>query len=316
MFNKICFIILICFFSTQTYATKISSSKVGNVVENEVSIGSDKFPLPPGKFTVALYKKWLDFKNVILIQTDEETGVIKWKIKLTATGNTDQKNSSWVPSKMCDQTDSYFLKANKGKPRFACWMVGHSTGDAEDIVRLSISNNFFSFNQTMKHKIRADQSLIRKSKDYENANNIISPSIFVVSRNHYGNKSKYYEAEYYFNPEIDGIPKSKNLEWDRNEFHVNNIKNFPQHEQYLKKFISISANLVDRFNKLNKVKGNLSLNPKENLTNVSINVKENNTNKSTNKKDIVNQMKGLKELLDAGAITQDEFDKAKKKILN
>ena len=35
-----------------------------------------------------------------------------------------------------------------------------------------------------------------------------------------------------------------------------------------------------------------------------------------NKGDLINQIKSLKELLDAGAITQDEFDKAKKKILN
>ena len=35
-----------------------------------------------------------------------------------------------------------------------------------------------------------------------------------------------------------------------------------------------------------------------------------------NKSDIVSQIKDLKELLDAGVITQDEFDKAKKKLLN
>ena len=37
---------------------------------------------------------------------------------------------------------------------------------------------------------------------------------------------------------------------------------------------------------------------------------------NTDTDDIVSQIKGLKELLDAGAITQDEFDKAKKKLLN
>ena len=37
---------------------------------------------------------------------------------------------------------------------------------------------------------------------------------------------------------------------------------------------------------------------------------------NTDKGDIVSQIKGLKDLLDAGAITQDEFVKAKKKILN
>ena len=36
----------------------------------------------------------------------------------------------------------------------------------------------------------------------------------------------------------------------------------------------------------------------------------------TDKDNIVSQIKDLKELLDDGVITQDEFDKAKKKILN
>ena len=44
----------------------------------------------------------------------------------------------------------------------------------------------------------------------------------------------------------------------------------------------------------------------------------NKVKKSTNtdKGDIVSQLKDLKELLDASAINQDEFDKAKKKLLN
>ena len=75
------------------------------------------------------------------------------------------------------------------------------------------------------------------------------------------------------------------------------------------------------YNKLNKVKGTLTLNPEENFTQASINVEKAGTKKvkkstDANKGDIVSQIKGLKELLDAGAITQDEFDKAKKKLLN
>jgi len=46
------------------------------------------------------------------------------------------------------------------------------------------------------------------------------------------------------------------------------------------------------------------------------NTKEVKKTNNDNKDDIINQIKSLKELLDAGAITQDEFDKAKKKILN
>ena len=44
--------------------------------------------------------------------------------------------------------------------------------------------------------------------------------------------------------------------------------------------------------------------------------KKANKSTDTNKGDIVSQIKELKELLDTGIITQDEFKKAKKKLLN
>lgn len=40
------------------------------------------------------------------------------------------------------------------------------------------------------------------------------------------------------------------------------------------------------------------------------------TKKNENKEDVVKQLKDLKNLLDSGVITNDEFEKAKKKILN
>ena len=86
----------------------------------------------------------------------------------------------------------------------------------------------------------------------------------------------------------------------------------------MKDYISISASLIDRFNKLNRVKGNLKLDASTYIKQASTNFQKKDTEEtsSENKGDLINQIKSLKELLDAGAITQDEFDKAKKKILN
>lgn len=314
--KKILLIITISLFlSGNAFAMRFSAN-VGDIVENEVSFGKEKFPLPAGTFKVALIKKWLDFRSVILIQTDKNTGVIRWKIKLTATGSTDEKNSSWVPSKICNQVDSYFIKRIKGKPRFACWLITHSTTDPEDVIRQSISNNYFSFNQTMHHKIDAEQSLLSKSIDYEMENNLISPLMYVVSKHNYGNKSKLYESEYYYNPELDGVPEPIDLEWSRNEFHKRQVRKFPKHEAFLKKYISVSASLVDRFNKLNKVKGTLELDASTYITQASMNTGSGQTISEVNAGGIVEKIKELKDLMDAGAITKDEFQKAKKKLLN
>ena len=308
-------IALVLLMSGYAYAAKFSA-KVGDTVENEVSFGKDKFPLPPGKFTVAAYKKWHEFRDVYLIQIDENTGIVRWRIKLTATGNQNEKYSSWVASPMCDQRNLYFLKVKKGSQRFACWSVSHSDGDGEEITRIAISNNFFSFNDRVTLKLGSYQGINELIREFDSSNNLTLPEMFVVSKHQYANKARLYESEYYYNPELDGIPEPENLEWERNEFHKQRIKNFPKHETFLNKYISVSASLIDRFNQLNKVNGAFELDASTYITQDSMNTGSGQTISEVNAGGIVEKIKELKELLDAGVLTKEEFEKAKKQILN
>ena len=98
---------------------------------------------------------------------------------------------------------------------------------------------------------------------------------------------------------------------------------YPKHEAFLKKYISYTAKFVDDFNKMKKIKNSskLSLKIQENLSQSSINIETNSSqnnsvSKKTESKDIIKQIKDLKELFDSGAITKEEFDKAKKVLLN
>jgi len=296
MKNLLGIMVLSLLLSTSAFAAKFSA-KAGDIVENEITFGKrDKFPLPPGKFTVGVIKKSKEFTDIVLHQIDEKSGTVRWAISIYATGNTQWE--FWNPSKFCKRTNVYFIKKKLGNKKFACWMVNHTRSDITD-----------------------NKGFWKLVRDYEIANKIKSPDIFVYSQYAYAKGSKLYGVSYYYNPELDGVPKPKNLEWATNEFHMQRVMQYPKHEEFLKKYISVSANLVDRFNQLNKVKGALTLNPEENFTQASINVEKAKTKKvkkstDTDKGDIVSQIKGLKELLDAGAITQEEFDKAKKKILN
>ena len=282
--------------STNAFAAKFSV-KVGDIVENEITFGKrDKFPLPPGQFTVGVINKYKEFTDIALYQIDEKSGTVRWAISIYATGSTQWEY--WKPAKFCKRTSVYFIKKKLGNKKFACWMVNHSRSD-----------------------IGAEKGFWKLVRDYEISNKIVSPDIYVYSQYAYAKGSKLYGISYYYNPELDGVPKPKSLEWDTNEFHMQRVMNYPKHEEFLKKYISVSANLVDRFNQLNKVKGGLTLNPEENFTQASINVEKAGTKKvkkstDANKGDIVSQIKDLKDLLDAGAITQDEFDAAKKKLLN
>ena len=127
-------------------------------------------------------------------------------------------------------------------------------------------------------------------------------------------------ASYYYNPELDGIPKPKSMEWDTNEFHKQRVMDYPKHEEFLKKYISISAGFINDFNTMHKIKSSsgLSLNVSEYITNASINTGDGSSVKKDKEStsSLTEQLKSLKELLDSGAITKEEFKKAKEKLLN
>ena len=267
----------------------------GDIVQGEVIFGKkDTFKLPPGEFFVALVTREREFHDMMLYQIDKNSGYVRWGIHLYATGNTEW--GWWNMPKFCNRTNVYFIKKKKGNKKYACWMVNHYRSD-----------------------IPSNKGFWAKVREYEISNGLKNPDIFIGSQHEYSKGPKVWGSIYFYNPELDGVPKPKSLEWNTNEFHKQRVMDYPKHEEFLKKYISVSAEFVDEFNKTHKIKGQLSLNPKENFSEVSINTEKTDNksvSKSADKKNIVEELKGLKDLLDAGAITQDEFEKAKKKLLN
>jgi len=270
--------------------------KSGDIVEGEVVFGKkDTFLLPPGKFVVAVNSRQKEFKDLLVYQIDKKSGLLRWSIHFYATGRTQWE--WWNPPKFCERTNVYFIKKVKANKKYACWMVNHSRSD-----------------------IAANKGFWAKVREYEIANNIKGPDIYVYSQYEYSKGPKLWGAEYYYNPELDGVPKPKSLEWDTNEFHKQRVMNYPKHEEFLKKYIIISAGFVDAFNSTHKIKNSskLSLNVSQYASNVSINMGESSSNekKKESGESLTKELKNLKELLDSGAITKEEFKKAKDKLLN
>ena len=280
----------------QTNAHTKWNYQSGEIVQGEVVFSKkDKFKLPPGEFIVALNSREKEFKHLLVYQLDKKSGYVRWVINFYATGHTQWQ--WWNPGKFCDRTNVYFIKKSKGNKKFACWMVNHSRSD-----------------------ISANEGFWAKVRDYEIANGIKGPDIYVYSLYEYAKGPKLWGAAYYYNPELDGVPKPKNLEWETNEFHKQRVMDYPKHEEFLKKYISVSAEFVDAFNTTHKIKNSsaLSLNASDYISNASINTGGTASSKKdkTSTSSLTEELKDLKELLDTGVITQDEFDKAKKKILN
>lgn len=270
--------------------------KAGDIVQDEVIFSKkDTFKLPPGEFIVAVNLKIKDFNNIMLYQIDDKSGYVRWAIHLVATGTTQW--GWWNPPKFCDRTNVYFIKKTKANKKYACWMVNHSRSD-----------------------IAANKGFWAKVREYEIANKLKTPDIFVYSQYQYAKGSKLWGARYYYNPELDGVPKPKNLNWDTNEFHKQRVMDYPKHEEFLKKFISTSAGFVDAFNTTHKIKSSssLSLNASDYVSMVSINSSDSVSSKKKNvsSSSLTEQIKNLKDLLDKGAITKEEFKKAKEKLLN
>ena len=280
----------------QTNAHTKWNYQSGEIVQGEVVFSKkDKFKLPPGEFIVALNSREKEFKHLLVYQLDKKSGYVRWVINFYATGHTQWQ--WWNPGKFCDRTNVYFIKKSKGNKKFACWMVNHSRSD-----------------------ISANEGFWAKVRDYEIANGIKGPDIYVYSLYEYAKGPKLWGAAYYYNPELDGVPKPKNLEWETNEFHKQRVMDYPKHEEFLKKYISVSAEFVDAFNTTHKIKNSsaLSLNASDYISNASINTGGTASSKKdkTSTSSLTEELKDLKELLDTGAITKEEFNKAKDQLLN
>jgi len=275
-----------------SFAAKLNPYKKGDIVESEL-VFADKYkiPLPEGKFEIVVTNKKHGFDDMWLYQPDQN-GVSRWEIQVYIS---EPAGTWWNTSKFCKRKDLYFNQSKLGNRKHHCWIVNHARSD------ISTSKGFWG-----------------KVRDWVIKEKIITSDIIVYSQHEYQTSNKRLIGMMYaYNPEVDGLPPPKNTTWDTSEFHMSRVHKFPEHEAFLKKFISISASLVKRFNELNNIKESISLNPSQYLTDASINTEEK-KNETTNNssEDIVSQLKNLKALLDAGAITQEEFKKAKKKLLN
>ena len=123
--------------------------------------------------------------------------------------------------------------------------------------------------------------------------------------------SNLYNLHYYADPSIVNAPENKYFTEETSEYHKNRIKNFPEHEKSMKKWMSISTQRHKNFEKTVRVLDKHLLNLDEfTLENSKSN---NNTKAST---EIIKEIQTLNELYKEGVLTKDEFEKAKKKILN
>ena len=143
-------------------------------------------------------------------------------------------------------------------------------------------------------------------------NNIQLPSVGLSSFHSYFSRlagDKWYLLQYGIDPKILNAPKNNFISEEASEYHKNNISNYPEHQNIMQKWVSISAKRHIEFENLIKVRERHKLD----LNSLSPSTSTLSKNLSN---DILDQINKLNDLFKSGVLTKDEFEKAKKKILN
>ena len=309
--KKILFTIFISIIFLPTINSKVYAKtyKIDNIIE-DVFIVNNKFKinLPKGKWILAEknnYDYYITNKIFTLLRIEnnkvkEAISITEWK---TAGVHEDIVNDALLEILFKNKYDGCYekpeytvLELYKKGSSHNCFWVGH-----HDLI---------------KHIYNPDNPELRTAntqlKMWLKQNNVSLPKVALYSEHSYFSRlklGKWFYVVYIADPKIFNAPDNKFIEENMSEYHKHNIDNYPEHKKIMEKWISISAQRhIDFENSIGVLNKH-----KLSLIKLSPSTKTINKNSSN---DIVNQIKKLNELYKDGVITIDEFEKAKKKLLN
>ena len=293
------------FFSAEVNAKRY---KVNDVIENQF-VMNKKFQLnlPEGKWTVVQSRGdnyyGLVSKIYLLVRLENNLAVESIEIAEMKTAGVFESSVNQAIYEAifknkydgCYERPEYFVvKVYKKGSTHNCLVIDHS----------DVHKDFF----TPDDREASDAGVKKWIRD----NNIQLPRVGLSSFHAYFSRlaaGKWYLLSYGIDPKILNGPKNNFISEETSEYHKNNISNYPDHQKTMQKWVSISAQRHIEFEKLIKVieRHKLDLG---NLSPLKSKQSENLSN------DIIDQINKLNDLYKNGILTKDEFEKAKKKILN
>ena len=283
--------------------------KTGQEVEGQIVFSKKvKIDLPEGKWTIAARQVWnyhgLNLEEYILVKTENNEfleGVRVGQFQLA--GIVEARINTALYEILftnkhdgCYEKPEYFLLKSFAKGNsHNCFWVAH-----EEVNKL--------YNPDDPALRGANRLLTQWLED----NSIKIPKIVLSSDHSYFSRltgGTWFTVGYSANPKIFDAPKNTFYTEESSEYHKYNIEKFPEHKKVMQKWLSISAERHKRFeenvNARNSNKLDLS-----NYYSKKIKSKDKLSNES------ISQIKQLNDLYKDGILTKEEFEKAKKKILN
>ena len=193
-----------------------------------------------------------------------------------------------------ERPEYYLVKVFKKGSTHNCIVIGHS-----DVYR-----DFF----TPDDPDATNASIKKWVRD----NKIQLPKVGLTSFHAYYSrlvKGKWYLLNYGIDPKILNAPKNNFISEESSEYHKNNISNYPEHQKIMNRWVSISAQRHLEFENIVEALDSHKLDLNDFLVSKSL-TSENSSS------DIADQINKLNNLYKNGALTTEEFEKAKSKILN
>ena len=153
-------------------------------------------------------------------------------------------------------------------------------------------------------------------------NNIVEPTILLAATHEYfapvvGDSGP--GVYFLINPEAYGGPKNKYFTEETSEYHRSNIDKHPEFKKFIDEWTSLSAKRHQQFEIDWKARDNHKLNLSDVIikdSDMTLLNSEKEMNSISSNDQIIKKIKDLKDLYDAGVLNKEEFEKAKKRLLN
>ncbi len=291
------------------FETAMSKSyRIGDKITNEIKFYKKyKFELPQGNWTIADRYRYNNYGFL-------SKGYILLKIKNKKAEELLFVGEQVIPSKWVgyinpvindivfknkydgcyERPEYYLLKYFRKGSSFNCFWVYHL--------------------DTYKELFDPDDPELRgiysQFKAWLRDNNIELPKVAVGSSHWYFSRlsgGKWFSIQHFMDPEAMGGPTNNFIDETNSEYHKNNISNYPEHEKFMNKVVTLGAIRHKQFELEVKAKEHHKL---------DLNEYKNINNKSDKNYEIISQLKKINDLYNSGILTEDEFKKAKSKILN
>ena len=285
-------------------ASLAKNFKIGQKIEDELRFSKKvSFPLEPGVWEIIDRDFWffgiikLESVTLALIENNELVALREFGVSNLSAGYQSNIDMAIVEIFYKDKYDGCYERPEytlvktftKGNSH-NCLVVNH----VDPIEEL------YSPDDPDLYVIRNE---IRR---YVRENNIKLPKIMLQSQHMYFSRivsNYWYTALYIDSPQRLGGPENNFKGQETSEYHPYNIDNYTAHKKFMGKFIETSSLRHMDFEKIVNAKKRHKLK----FANINSSKVQNN--------EILNQLKQLKSLYKDGVLTQEEFNKAKKKIL-